>query len=166
MRRSSLHISFLLVLALVCVNAQSNVLTFALITSFGQFGMNSSGVVPAIDMALRDINNSSGLLPGYTLAYDRVRDSQVSRPLSLIFFFAVIGLTFCVGVLVSYNLNHLLRTSMQNYEQHACTCIYAISNLSAYCTNISDTVLNTCMRHHLWLRYSKLRVEFNPHICG
>ena len=102
MRRSSLYISFLLVLALVCVNAQSNVLTFALITSFGQFGMNSSGVVPAIDMALRDINNSSGLLPGYTLAYDRVRDSQVSRPLSLIFF-AVIGLTFCVGVLVSYN---------------------------------------------------------------
>eukprot|EP00731_Ephydatia_muelleri_P036321 Em0235g2a len=62
---------------------QSNVLTFALITSFGQFGMNSSGVVPAIDMALRDINNSSGLLPGYTLAYDRVRDSQCHSDRSL-----------------------------------------------------------------------------------
>lgn len=74
MLRSLLYISFLL----VCVHAQSNVLTFSLITSFGQFGINSSGIVPAIDMALRDINNNSGLLPGYRLAYDRVRDSQVS----------------------------------------------------------------------------------------
>ena len=92
---SSLYVSFLF----VCVHAQSNVLTFAMITSFGQFGMNSSGVVPAIDMALRDINNSSGLLPGYTLAYDRVRDSQVSRPLWINWFRSNNLLRWCIGIL-------------------------------------------------------------------
>ena len=61
-------------------------LTFMLITSFGQFGYNSSGALPGADMALEDINNNSNILPGYTLVYDKVRDSQVSLshlPLSL-----------------------------------------------------------------------------------
>ena len=52
-------------------------LTFMLITSFGQFGFNSSGVVPAAEMALEDINNNPDLLPGYNLVYDSIRDSQV-----------------------------------------------------------------------------------------
>ena len=56
---------------------QSTNLTFMFVTSFGQFGLNSSGVVPAAEMAIRDINSRSGLLPGYTLAYDSVGDSQV-----------------------------------------------------------------------------------------
>ena len=57
-----------------CVHSASQ-LTFMFIISFGQFGLNSSGVVP--EMAIRDINTRSGLLPGYTLGYDSVRDSQV-----------------------------------------------------------------------------------------
>lgn len=48
------------------------------ITSFGQFGFNSSGAVPAADMALEDINSDPDILPGYNLVYDQVRDSQVS----------------------------------------------------------------------------------------
>ena len=52
-------------------------LTFMLITSFGQFGFNSSGVVPAAEMALEDINNNPDVLPGYNLVYDSIRDSQV-----------------------------------------------------------------------------------------
>ena len=64
--------------AVVGCNHSASQLTFMFITSFGQFGLNSSGVVPAVEMAIRHINNRSGLLPGYTLAYDSVRDSQVS----------------------------------------------------------------------------------------
>ena len=53
-------------------------LNFMLVVSFGQSGFNSSGVIPAADIALEDINNDPDLLPGYNLTYDRVRDSQVS----------------------------------------------------------------------------------------
>ena len=53
-------------------------LTFMLITSFGQFGFNSSGGLPAAEMALEDINNNPDVLPGYNLVYDSVRDSQVN----------------------------------------------------------------------------------------
>ncbi len=53
-------------------------LTFMMITSFGQFGFNSSGLMPAADMALEDINSNPQVLPGYRLMYDTLRDSQVS----------------------------------------------------------------------------------------
>ena len=52
-------------------------LTFMFVTSFGQFGLNTSSVVPAADLALEDINANPDILPGYNLVYDRVRDSQV-----------------------------------------------------------------------------------------
>lgn len=52
-------------------------LTFVLITSYGRYGFNSSGTLPAADIALERINNRSDLLPGYNLAYDTVRDSEV-----------------------------------------------------------------------------------------
>ena len=49
-----------------------------LITSFGGFGRyNSSGTLPAAEIALREINNRSDILPGYNLVHDEVRDSQV-----------------------------------------------------------------------------------------
>ena len=52
-------------------------LTFMLIISGGQFGFNSSGSVPAAEMALEDINENPDVLSGYNLVYDSVRDSQV-----------------------------------------------------------------------------------------
>ena len=52
-------------------------LTIMFIISYGQFGFNSSGGLPAAEMALEDINNKPDLLPGYNLVYDSVRDSQV-----------------------------------------------------------------------------------------
>ena len=52
-------------------------LTFMFVTSFGQSGFNASGVVPAADIALEDINNHPDVLQGYHLMYDEVRDSQV-----------------------------------------------------------------------------------------
>ena len=68
------------VLSLFLVNflkAMAIDLNIMLIVSFGQSGFNSSGVVPAADIALEDINRTPDLLPGYTLKYDKVRDSQV-----------------------------------------------------------------------------------------
>lgn len=58
------------------VAAERN-LTFMLITSFGEFGFNSSGAIPAADVALDDINRNSSMLPGYRLGYDKPRNSQV-----------------------------------------------------------------------------------------
>ena len=52
-------------------------LTFMLITSYGLYGFNSSGTLPAADIALEIINNRSDLLPGYRLTYDTVRNSEV-----------------------------------------------------------------------------------------
>ena len=52
-------------------------LTLIFVTSFGQSGFNASGVVPAADIALEDINNHPDVLQGYNLMYDKVRDSQV-----------------------------------------------------------------------------------------
>ena len=52
-------------------------LTFMMMTSFGQYGFNSSGLTPAADMALEDVNSNSHVLPGYSLNYDVLRDSQV-----------------------------------------------------------------------------------------
>ena len=52
-------------------------LTFMLITSNGRYGFNSSGTLPAADIALERVNNRSDMLPGYNLVYDTVRNSEV-----------------------------------------------------------------------------------------
>ena len=57
---------------------QEHNLTFMLVASFGQFGFNSSGIVPAADLALENINNDPKILKGYRLVYGNVWDSQVS----------------------------------------------------------------------------------------
>ena len=67
----------LLSLSLFCVGESVHNLTFMFVTSFGQSGFNASGVVPAADIALEDINSHPDVLQGYHLMYDKVRDSQV-----------------------------------------------------------------------------------------
>ena len=87
---STRYITLSLFLCLVlCINSCHQVsslkevvpehnLNIMLVVSFGQSGFNSSGVIPAADIALEDINKDPDVLPGYNLTYDRVRDSQVS----------------------------------------------------------------------------------------
>ena len=58
-------------------------LTFMMIASYGQYGFNSSGALPAVDMALEAINNDPYTLSGYNLMYDKIRDSMVSKLASL-----------------------------------------------------------------------------------
>ena len=49
---------------------------FSLIVSYGEFVFNSSGAIPAANVALEYINRSQ-ILPGYELTYERARNSQV-----------------------------------------------------------------------------------------
>lgn len=70
-------VPFALLLFCAFSHVQSTNLSIIFVTSFGQHGINSSGVVPAVEMALANINNRSDILPGYYLTFDHVRDSQV-----------------------------------------------------------------------------------------
>ena len=65
-------------LSLLVSAADNKNLTFMLVTSWGGFGYNSSGTLPAAEIALRSINSRPDLLPGYNLVYDQVRDSKVN----------------------------------------------------------------------------------------
>jgi hypothetical protein len=69
---------FVFALRAVAVASQAHTLTFMMIVSYGQHGFNSSGALPAVDMALEDINSDPDVLSGYNLMYDKVRDSMVS----------------------------------------------------------------------------------------
>ena len=65
-------------LGLLISAADNKNLTFMLVTSWGGFGYNSSGTLPAAEIALRNINSRPDLLPGYNLIHNEVRDSEVS----------------------------------------------------------------------------------------
>ena len=75
----------LIIVLLACAGARMALaehnLTIMLITSFGEFGFNSSGAIPAADVALDDINGNTSMLPGYRLVYDKPRNSQVTSVL-------------------------------------------------------------------------------------
>lgn len=55
-------------------------LTFSLIVSFGEDGFNSSGAIPAINIALEHINDNEDVLENYTLGYT-LGNSKVNAPL-------------------------------------------------------------------------------------
>ena len=59
------------------VAALDQVIYFGHITSFGSFGFNSSGAVPAIQLAQDLINSDPGILSGYLLNSTQVMDSEV-----------------------------------------------------------------------------------------
>ena len=72
-----IRVALLISLSFILEGESVRNLTFMFVTSFGQFGFNASGVVPAADIALEDINNHPSVLGGYNLVYDTVRDSKV-----------------------------------------------------------------------------------------
>ena len=71
-------IVFIAAALIIGVSAGSDPKTvyFSLIFSGGEKGYNSSGAVPAIDLALEAVQRRQ-LLPGYNLTYDKIRNSQV-----------------------------------------------------------------------------------------
>ena len=70
----SLFISLLLWHAV----AAQTPLYFSLILSFGRYGFNSSGTIPAMEIALERVDEMQ-ILPGYKLENSPVRDSEVSN---------------------------------------------------------------------------------------
>ena len=71
-----LLLSTLFLIAVIPVKAEPAVLHFSVIVSSGE-DFNSSGSLPAIDLALKAIQEQSVLPEGYALAYS-VQDSEVS----------------------------------------------------------------------------------------
>ena len=61
-----------------CVVAAQTPLYFSLILSFGEYGFNSSGTIPAMEIALKRVDEMQ-ILPGYRLENSPVRDSEVSN---------------------------------------------------------------------------------------
>ena len=79
---------FLLLLPLILsqsllISASNNNLTFMLVTSWGGFGYNSSGTLPAAEIALRNINSRPDLLPGYSLV---TMKSEIPRSVATIIY--------------------------------------------------------------------------------
>ena len=71
-------------------------LTFMFVTSFGQSGFNASGVVPAADIALEDINSHPDVLQGYHLMYDKVKDSQVGTSHACMYYTKCLPFLKCI----------------------------------------------------------------------
>ena len=63
---------------------ETNPVYFSLIISRGEHGYNSSGVIPAIDIALEEIEQSQ-LLRNYSLDYVTEQNSKVGRLLCSVF---------------------------------------------------------------------------------
>ena len=62
----------------VCAGEDTKPVYFSMIISGGEYGYNSSGGIPSIDIALEAVQRRQ-LLPGYKLTYDRIRNSKVAR---------------------------------------------------------------------------------------
>ena len=62
----------------VCAGEDTKPVYFSMIISGGEYGYNSSGGIPSIDIALEAVQRRQ-LLPGYNLTYDRIRNSKVAR---------------------------------------------------------------------------------------
>ena len=73
----------LLAAAVSCANSERTPLHFLYIYADSP-SYNSTGAIPAMDIALENINGDSSLLPGYTLNYTQPLDSKVSRKYCLL----------------------------------------------------------------------------------
>ena len=72
----ALYLVLLAVYFSAAVGQSATPVYFSLIVSYGEFGFNSSGGIPAVDIALDYINRSQ-LLPAYELRYKTARNSKV-----------------------------------------------------------------------------------------
>ena len=65
----------MLLLTVCCVNCSQNLSFLFLTSSSSEF--NTSGVISAVDLALKDVIQKSFFLDGYTLQYATAIDSKV-----------------------------------------------------------------------------------------
>ena len=64
---------------LVSAAPNSTSIYFSYITTITGAGFRSGGARPVVDLALEQINNSTDILPNYTLSYRTIRDSKVNK---------------------------------------------------------------------------------------
>ena len=77
---TTIIITFLLVHNLQLIQAVE--LKYALFTATE--GFDSSGAVPAIELAEEMVNKNNSILPGYTLTHTEVRDTKVNIGFSVL----------------------------------------------------------------------------------
>ena len=75
LRAAALFIAIVLLLH-QDVQSDDKPVYFSLIVSRGENGFNSSGSIPAIEIALETIKNKA-VLPGYNLSHEAARNSKV-----------------------------------------------------------------------------------------
>ena len=75
LRAAALFIAIVLLLH-QDVQSDDKSVYFSLIVSRGENGFNSSGSIPAIEIALETIKNKT-VLPGYNLTHEAARNSKV-----------------------------------------------------------------------------------------
>ena len=94
-----------------CQNNDSRIpLYFSYITSkTGDYV--AGGAIPAVDLALEQINNSSSILPNYTLEYTEILDSNVS---SVCYEHACAGFRFSIQI--ALQLPVILAIGILNYS--------------------------------------------------
>ena len=89
---------------------ENDAIFFSLIVSWGEHGYNSSGVVPAIDMALEAIE-SRQILQDYNLTYALAQNSKVSPWFMQLFNICIICFrTYLFSVLEQIPLMPFLKT--------------------------------------------------------
>ena len=75
----------LIVFTLLLNSLGSHQLEYALFTAGPTGGFDSSGAVPAIELAEEMINADSSILPGYNLTHTTVYDTMVSYSINSLF---------------------------------------------------------------------------------
>ena len=93
---------------------------FSLIVSYGEFGFDSSGAIPSIDIALRYVNNRSQLLPEYELRYITVRNSKVgaSSHCKLVSVFIIHGNLAFPDLVINFHEHFWLRHCLSCITDH------------------------------------------------
>ena len=72
----AMKVLVLLLMLLGCSQAKTVQLNYALFTATE--GFDSSGAVPAIELAEQMVNSNDSILPGYTLAHIGIKDTKAS----------------------------------------------------------------------------------------
>ncbi len=133
-----LLLSLAIIQTIACADKQ---IRFSVILSFGEYGYNSSGAVPSLDLALERVA-AMQVLPGYRLHYDTVWDSKVSL-INIRIFFSQKAHDIST---VSLNLSTRRRCSLLSRKREATEgvlsnklSVRSYSDLSAvYCTVVVE----------------------------
>ena len=88
----------------------SKIIYFGHITSYGESGFNSSGAVPAVELAVEHVNNNTSILAGYKLVSTPVMDSEVS-------YYSTVEMHLGYSIFAMFHI-HILTTPSPPLPEH------------------------------------------------